>query len=276
VFLVRQLAPDDQSPETLAIAVSDAIWPVHVAFLLDRKIPLMATPTLSSSYVVLPVLPDSADIVSRSTLRFIGPLEREFIVYGSPLTYRYDAEDLVAVDGRCSFLVTNDVRNRGGDVLAAIDVLEETARPDSWYVEDLKTDYLHGFVRCMAACESLLLSADDGGKGDSITETFGRHAAALLRPLLRNREEGAKYFSSLYQLRSQLIHGRAVPDQQDQSVLSQLHGGRRLLRDVVCAALTVQVAMPDGFPLNHILSDAWADPDKQLALADVVAPGLRS
>lgn len=279
VFWVRELALDAGcTGEAVADAVSDAVWPVHVAFLLDEKVPLFPTPLLSSCYVVLPVTPEYAGVVSRPTMRFRGALQCEFIVYGEPLSWRYDADDLAVVDERWRFLVANGVRHRQGEILAAIAVLEETARPDSWYVEDLKLDHRHGFVRCMAAAESMLMSPEsEGGKEDSITQTFGRRAAALLAPLLLiERDEAATYFSDLYRFRSELMHGRAFPDQQDEAVIARLHDGRKLLRGVVCAALALQCAAPDAGPLGHALREAWVDADKQRALAAVVAQGVRT
>jgi hypothetical protein len=277
VFWVREFSVDDNwTTETLTHAVHDAVWPVHVAFLLDEKLPLIPTPALSSSYVVLPASTEYADVISRPTLRFRGALECEFIVYGSPLSYHYEAEELAVVEERSRFLAANGVQRRNGEVRAAIAVLDETARPDSWYVEDLKFDPLHGFVRCMAATESMLMSPEtEGGKSDSITQTFGRRAAALLAPMLIDRDEGAKYFSDLYRFRSELMHGRTLPDRQDETVLARLDDGRQLLRRVICAAMALQAATPDVEPLGRVLSEAWGDPDKQRALAAIVAQGVQ-
>jgi hypothetical protein len=128
----------------------------------------------------------------------------------------------------------------------------------------------------MAATESMLMSPEtEGGKSDSITQTFGRRAAALLAPMLIDRDEGAKYFSDLYRFRSELMHGRTLPDRQDETVLARLDDGRQLLRRVICAAMALQAATPDVEPLGRVLSEAWGDPDKQRALAAIVAQGVQ-
>lgn len=277
VFWIRDLVVEvEATREALASAAYDAVWPMHTAFLLDKRAPLIPTPVLSCLYVAIPPPPEIQDTVTWSVTRLIGPMEREFIVYGSPLTYDYSAEDLASVEDLYRFIESSGVRDWSDDVRAGIEVLEETARPDSWYGGDMAFCQLHGFVRCMAATESiLLLPEEEGGNGEK-TQTFGRHATALLAPFLEDRDRAAKYFSGLYRFRSELMHGRSIPDQKDPSVAARLRESRQLLRNVVCAALTLCNAMPEAAPLGLLLKESWNDPDRQSALATILKRGMHA
>jgi hypothetical protein len=125
----------------------------------------------------------------------------------------------------------------------------------------------------MAATESILLPPEEErGKGE-ITQTFGRNAQALLAPLLADRDRAAKYFADLYRFRSELIHGRSIPDQKDPSVAARLREGRQLLRNVVCAALTLRNTIPDAAPLGLLLKESWSDSDRQSSLAAILKKG---
>jgi hypothetical protein len=275
VFWIRDLVMDGElTQEALARAVYDAVWPAHTAFLLDESAPLIPTPALSCCYVARPAPPELMDTVTRSVARLMGPIEREFIVYGSPLTYEYSAEDLSSVEDLYRFIESSSVRDWSGDVRAGIEVLEETARPDSWYGGDTVICQLHGFVRCMAATESILLPPEEErGKGET-TQTFGRHAAALLAPFPEDRDRAAKYFADLYRFRSELMHGRSIPDQKDPSDVARLREGRQLLRNVAYAALILRNAIPDAAPLALLLKESWHDPDRQSTLAAILKKGM--
>ena len=101
------------------------------------------------------VEPLFADYYTPHAGRVFRGMEREFIVYGSPLTYEYSAEDLASVDDLYRLIKSSGVRDWSDDVSAGIEVLEVTARPDSWYGGDMLFCQLHGFIRCMAATESI-------------------------------------------------------------------------------------------------------------------------
>jgi hypothetical protein len=277
VFWIRDLVLDGElTQEEESREVYDAVWPAHTAFLLDARAPLIPTPTLSCSYVTIPAPPELSDIIGRTVKRLIGPMEREFIVYGSPLTYEYSAEDLASVEHLYRFIESSGVRGWSDDIIAGIEVLEETARPDSWYRGDMVFCQLHGFVRCMAATESILLPPEEEGGNGETTQTFGRHAAALLAPFLEDRDRAAKYFADLYRFRSELLHGRSIPDQKEPSVAARLRVGRQLLRNVACAALTLRNAMPDAVPLGLLLKESWDDPDRQSTLSAILKKGMHA
>jgi hypothetical protein len=275
VFWIRELAIDGEpTADALQRATSAAIWPVHTAFLLDVRSPLIPTPILSCCYVAIPAPPGISQAVGRLVARLIGPMEREFIVYGSPLTFEYGAPDLAHVEKMCRLIESSGIRNAGGDILAGIEVLEETARPDSWYGGDRVMCRLHGFVRCMAATESLLLRPEEEGGGGETTQTFGRHAAALFAFRGGDRDRATKHFADLYRFRSELMHGRSMPDQDDPATGAMLREGRQLLRNVVYAALLLHRAMPLPSPLWRMLDECWGDAARQAALADALRRGV--
>lgn len=197
-------------------------------------------------------------------------------VYGSPLTYQYSADDLTVVEDLYRFIESSAARDGGGGVRASIEVLEETARPDSWYGGDMLFCQLHGFVRCIAATESLLLPPEEEGGNGETTQTFGRHAAALFAPFLEDRDRAAKYFADLYRFRSELMHGRSIPDQKDPTIAAKLSEGRQLLRNVAYAALILRNAMPHAPPLGLLLKESWDDPERQRTLAKILKEGMRA
>jgi hypothetical protein len=275
-FWIRELASDvSEASEAIKDAVSTALWPVHAAFLLDHQAPLLPNPLLSSCYVCTDPPPEYSDIVRSSVLRQIGPMERELIVYGDPLTYTYGAADLAGVERRLQFVEANHLRDLNDDIGAGIRVLEETARPDSWYGGDQVICQLHGFVRCMAACESLLLAQIDEGEKVEITQTFGRNAAVLFTASAEQKERAEKQFVELYRLRTQLIHGRASAVGADAETIKKLTQGRRLLRNIIMAALLLRVRDCDRAPLWQLLQQCWNDPERHARLAQTMTE-LRS
>jgi hypothetical protein len=265
----------EATEEEIKRSAYDAVWPVHTSFLLDNGAPLIPTPALSCCYLVILPPPELSDTFIRSVRRFIGPMEREFIVWGSPLTYSYTAEDLASVDKVRHLIEVSGIRASSDEVRAGIDVLEETARPDSWYQGDMIFSQLHGFVRCVAAAESILLSPKEGADGEK-TQIFGRHAAALFGLSREDRERAAKHFSDLYRFRSDLMHGRSMPDEKDPAVAAKLHEGRQLLRNAACAALTLLTAMSDRVPLARRLEESWIEPERERELAAILSKGMHT
>jgi hypothetical protein len=264
-FWIRELSSD--ATDAMQEAVSAALWPLHTAFLLDHQAPLLANPVLSSCYVRTDPPPEYSGVVRSSVMRLIGPMERELIVYGDPLTYTYGAADLAAVERRLQFVDANHLRDLNDDIGAGIQVLEETARPDSWYGGNQLICELHGFVRCMAACESLLLPQIAAAEKVEITQTFGRNAAVLFTASAEQKEHAEKQFVELYRLRTQLIHGRASPVGADAETIEKLAQGRRLLRNIIMGALLLRMRDSDREPLWQLLRQCWNDPQRHARLA---------
>jgi hypothetical protein len=272
VFWVGELDGDPASSAgNWSARVQDRLWPVHTALLLDIRAPLVPTPMLSCCYVRLPGV---SAVVESATARLIGPMEREFIVYGSPLTHSYDAAALAAVEPWCRFLQTRDAATLDPEAVAGIGILEETARPDSWYRGDQELSRRHGFIRCMVAVEQLLLPPEDERNAGELTQTFGQHAAMLFGASRSDRDQTAGYFSSLYRLRTELIHGRAAFDENADDVVLRFHSGRQLLGHAVKAALLTPDANPARQPLWGRLRANWADPEHAAVMNPLLEPGF--
>lgn len=277
VFWIKQLAEEDMLGEGgVPQASNKAIWLMHSALLLEPRVPLLPTPVLSSSYITISSPQRTADLTEglAQTMRLIGPMEREWIVFGSPLSYRFGASELAHVD------VLYRLLNRAGtydvehEIAAGFSVLEETARPDSWYGGDAEINRQYDFVLCIAACENILLPAEDQLQKEGLTETFGRHAATLLAPSPGFKMEMARRFSSLYRLRSELMHGRSIQAQLDSASKTSLHDGRVLLGNILIAALKIRIAMPDVPDLPSLLAECEGDLDRQAALASALGKGV--
>lgn len=271
VFWSRELTIDGElSPDTLADVIYEATWYVHTALLLSDDAPLLPSPSLSCRYAVLSFPQEGRPEPAQLVHRLIGPLERESVVYGSRLTYPFGAEAVHAADRRHSLLLANGAEDWTNEIRAGIDVLEETARPDSWYVDSMELDHMHGFVRSIAAAESILLTDAELGEADTATAAFGQRAAALLLAKSSDRAKGARFYSALYSHRTRLMHGRTMSDPESGEVLAH---GRNMLRAVVWSALVLRSMGAPSQPLGQTLAQAWADPSTQAALDALLGRG---
>src|SRR5436190_4577154 len=87
--------PDEVDEETLLRDVSELRSLVHLALLLTPSVPLLPTPALSITYLRL-VDERTGDFGAWA--RLVGPFEREWIVYGSPLPFGMDSSAVAAAE----------------------------------------------------------------------------------------------------------------------------------------------------------------------------------
>jgi hypothetical protein len=247
-------------------------WTLHRAFLLQSRQPL-PTPELSVIYVSVSADADFSGPVG--VLRLIGPAEREWVVFGSPLSIRYDTAALADVERIYRAMSRFDPDRAFDGVNAGLATLERLARPENWWGGDDLVHQASDFVHCLAACEGLLLGRDKAGD-DAITDAFGRQAAvvASLAHLVAHEDFSAlaKYFSNLYRLRSKLFHGRIRMRDLDEEARAQLPQARNLL----CVCITVAVAL-DGETrpqdaLPALLARAYSDAEVYAALLAEMEP----
>jgi hypothetical protein len=265
VFWIREL--DDSlgsERDVLTTAAHRLLWDVHTALLLELSAPLLPTPLLSCLYIQL-----EGDAVLRS----IGAMDREFIAYGSPLPYTFESDGLDDADVMHRYLVATRVHDLTGTIRAGLDVLDETARPDSWFGGDLGVARAHGFVRCMAAAERILLPREHDFEKGQVTKTFGRHAGALLGAQFDDRDGTSEHAAGLYRLRNEMLHGHRRPDPTDEALNKRFAEGRRLLRGAVYAALTIRDHVSDSAPLWRWLAECWDQPEQQKRLVDALNDG---
>jgi hypothetical protein len=112
-------------------------------------------------------------------------MEREFVGYGSPLTYAYGAEGLAAVVTLHDLLVKTGARE--------------------WEV-------------------------------------------VLLAHTVESKEQVVKHFADLYRFRSELMHGRSLPDPGDPAVAEKLGQGRLFLRCVPRPPMAIDRGVRGGSP----------------------------
>ena len=128
------------------------------------------------------------------------------------------------------------------------------ARPDCWWSGDRRLRKVSGFVQCIAACEHILLPPPDDRGDETITGTFGIHGATLCPEESIPHPDTAARLSSLYSLRSRLIHGRMGLEDLDARQTAALDEGRQLLGKVILSALSRMDAVPDGVLLSTWLA----------------------
>lgn len=241
-------------------------WNLHCAFLLEPRVPWLPSPALSVRYLTVKGHPAFPDGVEGPPKRLIGPAEREWVVFGSPVSVPYDPLALAQVAREFEWMARLDLDSAFGGVHAALAVLERTARPDSWWGSD---EYLHSvndFVHCMAACEGMLLADDTVGDNDTITDTFGKQAAVVTARTQDELASFARHWSDLYRLRSRLVHGRIGLSELEDVQRARLPQARTLLRALIKAAIAFKIEARSDDTLPALLTQALADSTAYAAL----------
>lgn len=144
--------------------------------------------------------------------RFVGPFNREWIVFGNVWNNPYDETMLGELQRLYSHLespLLSAIENQYGGFA----LFEEISEPEFLLREIIPGsgatfDNANSFVRVIAWLENVLLNERQGAmRSLSITKVFGLCMAALLAKNYSDIETYAPYFSSLYRLRSKLVHG---------------------------------------------------------------------
>ncbi len=253
VFFVADAPIDDKSGEDEIWAYISAITKrIHAAILLEPSAPRLPSPALSACYAVVAV-PDHRVNV---TYRKFGGMEREWLLFGPDLSYDFNEAALAEVAAVFDMLAPLGGRAHPG-AIAGIGALERTSRPDSWWGGGTRQHDLSDFVQCVAACENIVLGAENSE--DTITQLFGRHAAALLSARQEHIEVDRQFYSGLYKLRSRIMHGRTSFGELVEDDWAKIAVARRMLRSAIVGALKFAAASADDLPAA--LSDASRSPE---------------
>jgi hypothetical protein len=220
---------------------------VHSSFLLGSALAWVPTPILSAIYCR--VFFDGLV----ATLRFIGPMEREWIVYGSDVKVSYDETTISQVDWLFKWLEKYHPLSCYQSASTGLSVLERTTRPDNWWGDAYKLS-VNDFIHCVTACEDILLQPNT----KNLTDTFGCHAAVLMASTYSEIKQMAKIWSDVYRLRTQLMHGKIRLDDLDHEARKSLPMARKLLRKIIISVLSLQVH--DNEALPSLLVQAFSDP----------------
>jgi hypothetical protein len=252
--------------------VRDWVRLLHLAFLLHPETPLLPAPQMSVTYVVIQPLGDTA--VNTRVRRFIGPFEREWVIYGGGrIKYEFDDTKLAGVRQAYKFLADFDSNNAFSGVEAGLSTLELTARPDFYSNARLSNSMwvvtpINEFVHCMAALEHILLPAkDEAPAAMRLTPTFGQHAAVLTAGASRDdMQEESETISALYRLRSRLVHGEiGISDLGDEEWW-YVDEARPLLRYVIIAAMALGQTKMGEESLSLLLAQAYKNTDAHHSL----------
>lgn len=250
VFWFAEGLPWNDSTDPKAVA-QEIAHDVHMAFLLEKRAPWLPSPILSTVYL----------IASGIIYRLIGPMEREWVVYGSELLVPYGEHDVTAVSLLYRQLQQLSPLSRSQRVQAGLTVLERTSRPESWW----GSAFMHSvndFIHCMAGCEELLLPQEQKVSSTSKVSTaapFSRLAATLTAPAFADIKEWTQFWSDVYQLRNKMMHGLIGLGNMDETYKRLLPTARRLLRQLIVTALALQLAGENN--LAHMLHEASLDPN---------------
>jgi hypothetical protein len=241
-------------------------WKVHTAFLMEPRVPCLPTPSLSTTYVVLQTNEGSSGNTLKSIHRLVGPAGLEWIVFGGPVSVSYDATDVALVAKEYRLLDHFDETGRHDYLLPAMNVLERTTRPESWWGSENNLHSINEFIHCMAACEGLLKAETSAEDEDSLTDCFGRQAAAAMAVEFEELEVCARYWADTYRLRSRLIHGRMRLSDLDEPQLARLPKARQLLRNVIRTSLAVVEDAKSTRAFSAALARSYSDPRAHEAL----------
>jgi hypothetical protein len=258
--------PDDWDWNLILEQVSGWVYQLYLAFLLSPETPLLPAPQMSVIYVRVELSDDATAQALVSSI--IGPFEREWIVFGSRISVRFDNTRLSAVQGAYDLLVASDLGSAFSGVEAGLHTLALTAHPEFWW-EDRGLNWVNGFVHCIAALEHILLPPkDEAPTGMRLTPTFGRHAAVFTSPSRDDLHERTRTFSQLYRLRSRLIHGEIGIAGLSDKEWGQLSLGRRLLCGVILQAIALGQTASGGGSLPMLLAQAYENADAHQSLFD--------
>ncbi len=234
--------------------VLNCVSRLHTAFLLHPDAPLLPSPHMSVIYLQVEVssLPGAV-----SWRRIIGPFEREWIVFGSRVTYHFDDSQLAVVRSGYEALEGFDATRAFSGVESSLRTLEVTTRPEFWW-DGRSLNKINEFVHCIAALEHILLPAREDTPAEmKRTPTFGEHAAVFTSPSRDDLQERARFFSTLYRLRSRLLHGELGITELEEEDLKLLSWGRRLLCDVILRVVILGRTRSGDEMLSPLLARAY-------------------
>lgn len=270
-YKVRGDLPAD--PSESYRTVKPWIDQLYYSFLLAEGAPLIPNPAFSVTYIQVEH-PGVAG-AGPSSFRHIGGFEREWIVFGSKLSYPFTKDDLDEIQ-RVHRLLEAVTRNgRLQDVEAGLHTLELTARPEFWWDDAGRLNHVNGFVHCMTALEEILLPEGEGARPGTLTETFGRHAAVLTSRSWDQIDQGAREFSDLYRLRSRLIHGQLSLENMDDRNWDRLPVPRQLLRYVLIYVMAYRRVETNSDSFASLLARASEDFQAYQALLRGINEGFQ-
>lgn len=221
------------SPEVILDQVNARVFKFYQAMLLGEGAPILPEPPLSVLYIQLSMDEGVA------TMRLIGPLEREWVVYGNRIAYNYDESNTASLGALYSLAGDLERGKVFPGVKAGFDVLARTARPEFWHNQG-KLHQVNGFIQCMAAVEDLLMPSRKEAPKLRITPTIGRHAALLLGASPDDLDAAGQPYANLYRLRSRLIHGEIQLESLSTGEQQALSMGRVLLQKIILRAMALQ------------------------------------
>jgi hypothetical protein len=267
VFFVGEAdLPDD--PNDAQQTTARWIGRLHLALLLHEDAPLLPAPTLSVMYL-------RRNTKRAPVWRYVGPLGREWIVFARAPQLTCDDARLSVVRFLYAQLERAERNGFARGLEASLHALTLTMRPEFWF-SDRGIDRVNQFIHSMAAIEQLLLPPKEmAGGGPGLTVTFGRHTAVLTGPTRPDLGERADELSSLYRLRSRLIHGETGAADLEDDDLERLWLGTSLFRFVLIRVLALGEGHKlDDASLPAVLARAWLDPDAHASLFESVDPAL--
>ena len=94
-FWIGEINIDRITQDSISGAATEVLHRVHSAFLLELRLPWIPSPVLSVMYCQVPL---DDDTLNSYWMRCIGPMEREWVVYGSDVTVLYDAAAISQID----------------------------------------------------------------------------------------------------------------------------------------------------------------------------------
>jgi hypothetical protein len=243
--------------------VRDWVSRLHRALLLQPHAPLLPSPLMSVTYIEAESVNLPGAVVWE---RMIGPIEREWIVYGSEITCPVGQQQLPRIQRAYQALEGFEPGRAFAGVDAGLHILEVTTRPEFWSAQrSLKR--ITEFVHCIAALEHILLPARKDAPADLVlTKTFGEYGAVLITKSRDDLDQTAEILSELYRLRSELMHGGLGISDLGEENWQRLEVGRKLLASVILRALVLRRTGSKEEELAQLLAEATKNDDVHQSL----------
>jgi hypothetical protein len=233
---------------------------IQLAFLLHPHCPIVPPLKMSVTYCI---------INEKGIIRFIGALEREWIIFGNVIDYKFDDSQLVIVKNNYEFLTKFDESKAYDGISAGINTLYLTTIPEVWWGQS-GINKINDFIHCITALEYILLPSREESRGIKLTSTFGQNCAVLLSSNREELVEMTEIYSNVYRLRSRLIHGETGISKITDEEWNLLLSGRTLLRNVILFAITLKHKIKEDTPLPELLSKAYSNIEFHQSLLKVL------
>jgi hypothetical protein len=239
---------------------------------------IIPNPKLSVSYFVYDTsiedielerkkISDNSNKIIKTTL---GPVEREWIMKGSPFSYPYeDIHDYVInIFNQIDQIQRNYFTE---EIHELLDVLTFTTLPEYWSDGGNDYNYMNAFVKQITVLENILFPSrktqDENYCKKAYDESLGRYGLVnffafnlglIAADSWDKKNVHFSHYKEIYQLRSKIIHGEIGFNRNDE-LITKTARGRNLIGNVIKILLKIGQDRKYEYSLPVLLAKSYND-----------------